>query len=70
MVVKWRKRFLEQPDWRLDFKPNNGPVQQLLRVIVGTGLVALAASGLLSPFWATAMVLLGVFNYTEAAARY
>lgn len=69
-MLNWRKRFLIQPDWRLDFEPNNGPVQQLLRLIAGTGLVSLAATGILSPFWAVVAVLIGLFNYTEAAARY
>jgi len=68
--VNWRRRFIEQPDWWLDFKPNIGPVQQLQRVIAGTGFTALAASGILSPFWAVVAVLIGVLNYAEAAGRY
>ncbi|MBE0465847.1 MAG: DUF2892 domain-containing protein [Candidatus Desulforudis sp.] len=57
-------------DARLRFKPNVSRPDQAVRLTVGVLLMALAATGLLSPFWAGVLIVLGFFQVATALTRY
>lgn len=54
----------------LDWKKNLGRTDRMIRSVIGVLMLGLAYTGILTGWWATAAIVLALFQFIEAAFSY